>query len=221
MNLPGGDDASVSPTGDSIFSLVISSAGVASLTGFLADDTAVSQSNPISLDGYFPVYIPLYGVDKGLLLGWLDLTDTPQDSVSTNSTLVWLNKAGATALYPAGFTNSAVPTASYYDPTLANLLGSTSGTVILSGGGLTGPLTNTVTITGNVITVTPAATNGLSLYINDTTGELQGSFISSGNHTNYIDSAIIQSANAAAGYYIEAQTNWCGSFILVGNLGPD
>jgi hypothetical protein len=217
MTMPGSDIALVSPPGDSIFSMVISSNGVASLTGLLADDTAVSQINPISLAGYFPVYIPLYGVDKGLLLGWLDLTGTPGDSVSTNSTLVWLNQAGATSLYPAGFTNSAVPAASYYHATLTNLLGSTSGLVILSGGGLTGPLTNTVTITGNVITVTPPATNGLSLYINNTSGEVQGSFISSGNHTNFIDSVIIQSANAAAGYYIEAQTNWCGSFILLGN----
>ena len=217
MVMPGFDDSTAGPAGDSIFNIVISPAGIASFTGYLADNTAVSQANTISIDGYCPVYIPLDGSDHGLLIGWVDFTGDSIDSVSTNSTLAWLCKAGATTLYPNGFTNSAMPQASTYDSTLANLLGSTTGTVILSGGNLDAPITNTVTISGNTVTVDPSATNGLSLFINSSTGELLGSFLSPGNHTNYVDSAILQGVNVAPGYFIGDTTNWCGSFILYGN----
>jgi hypothetical protein len=217
MVMPGFDDPTAGPAGDSIFNIAISPAGVAYLTGYLADDTAVSQASVISDDGYCPVYIPLDGADGGLLVGWLEFTGGLSDSVSTNSTLTWFNKTGATALYPAGFTNNAEPQASIYNSTLTNLLGSTSGTVVLSGGGLTTPITNTVTISGNLISVDPSATNGLSLYINNASGEVVGSFISPGNQTNYIDGAILQNVNASAGYFIEANTNSCGSFMLLGN----
>jgi hypothetical protein len=57
----------------------------------------------------------------------------------------------------------------------------------------------------------------LSLYINNASGEVVGSFISPGNQTNYIDGAILQNVNASAGYFIEANTNSCGSFMLLGN----
>jgi hypothetical protein len=217
MVMPGFDDPTVGPVGDSIFNIAITPAGDVYLTGYLADDTGVSQLSAISDDGYCPVYIPLYGADGGLLVGWLEFTGGASDSVSTNSTLTWFAKSGATALYSAGFTNNAEPQASIYQSTLTNLLGATSGTVVLSGSGLTTPITNTVTISGNLISVDPSATNGLSLFINNASGEVVGSFISPGNQTNYIDGAILQNVNVSAGYFIESNTNACGSFMLLGN----
>jgi hypothetical protein len=82
---------------------------------------------------------------------------------------------------------------------------------------LTTPITNLVTANNNVITVDSSAADGLSLNINPNSGELQGTFISPDNHTNYIESLILQDAGFAPGYFIEANTNWCGSFILRGN----
>jgi hypothetical protein len=219
MALPGFDDPAAGPAGDSVFNVAISSTGVASLTGYLADDTYVSQATPISLAGYCPVYIPLYGADHGLLIGWLDFTGDASECVSTNSTLIWFNKAGATTNYPNGFTNSAVPLASPYDSTRTPILGLANGTVVLAGGNLAAPIIRTVTISSNVITVNPAAANGLSLYISSATGELYGSFISPENHTNYIEGAILQNTNVARGYFMG--TSQGGSFILRATVPQD
>jgi hypothetical protein len=219
MALPGFDDPAAGPAGDSVFNVTISSIGVASLTGYLADDTYVSQATPISLAGYCPVYIPLYGADHGLLIGWLDFTGDPAECVSTNSTLIWFNQAGATTNYPNGFTNSAVPLASPYDSTLTPILGLTSGTVVLTGGNLAASITNTVTISSNAITVNPVATNGLSLSISSATGELYGSFISPENHTNYIEGAILQNTNVVRGFFMG--TSQGGSFLLRAALPQD
>jgi hypothetical protein len=71
-----------------------------------------------------------------------------------------------------------------------------------------------VAISSDVITVEPSATNHLSLYINSTTGEILGSFVDS-HGTNYIDSAILQDANSARGYFLGNTEG--GSFILNGN----
>ena len=216
LALPGFDDPAMGPPGESVFTVAISTNGVASVTGYLADNTFVTQEQPVSLAGYCPVYAPLYG-NNGLLIGWLEFTGTTPDSVSTNSMLTWFNAAGATGLYPSGFTLGTVPTAAPYDPTLPNLLNFGAGTVVLSGGSLTTPITNLVTANNNVITVDSSAADGLSLNINPNSGELQGTFISPDNHTNYIESLILQDAGFAPGYFIEANTNWCGSFILRGN----
>jgi hypothetical protein len=221
MALHGFDDPSAGPVGDGVFDVSISSAGVAALTGYVADDTFVSRVNPISLSGYFPVYAPLYGADKGLLMGWLEFngalpgsTDT-DSGLSTNSFLVWFNAAGATALYPNGFTNQAVPVSSPYNPAASAQLGFSSGYAVLSGGNLGTPITNGVTIAGNILTVDPSATNGLNLQINNITGEVLGSFIDSNGHTNYIDSAILQNTNVSSGFFINADQS--GSFMLYGN----
>jgi hypothetical protein len=227
--MPGLSDPTAGPAGDSIFSLAISSNGVASLSGYMADNTYGSQVSQISLsgyypfygqvgqiaiNGYYPLYIPLYNNGKdGSLIGWLNFTGGVTNSVSGISILTWFNEAGATTLYPGGFSDQALPMVSLYDPTLTDLLSFSSGTVILSGGNLTAPITNAVTISANVITVDPSATNGLSLTIVPSTGEITGSFT---DHTNSIHGVILQNTtNAARGYFMG--TSEGGEFILFGN----
>jgi len=87
--------------------------------------------------------------------------------------------------------------------------------VVLSGGNLGTPITNSVAISDNLITADPSATNKLSLTINAGTGEILGSFVTGSNHTNYIDSAILQNNSAASGYFIG--TSQGGWFQLNGN----
>jgi hypothetical protein len=72
-----------------------------------------------------------------------------------------------------------------------------------------------VTISSNVITVDPAATNGLSLFLNSASGYILGSFISPASHTNYIGSAILQDTNVSRGFF--KGTSQGGLFILIGN----
>ena len=217
MALPGLDDPTEGPAGNSTLSLVISNNGVASLSGFMADNTSAKQTSQISLGGYYPLYVPLYSHGtEGSLVGWLNFTGALSNSVSPSSTLTWFNEAGATALYPAGFTNQSVPLAALYDSTLGDLLSFSGASVILSGGNLTTPITNAVTISGNVITVDPAATNGLNLTINRSTGEVLGTFVGANHTTNSIFSVILQdTTNVVDGYFLG--TSQGGSFTLFGN----
>ncbi len=215
--LPGFADPADGPAGDSLLKLAVTVTGAVSLTGYTADDTYAAQSSLISTAGYYPLYVPLYnhGAD-GALIGWLAFTGELTNSVTSASTITWFNDAGATALYPAGFTNQAAPFAAQYDSTLSDLLSFSSGTVILSGGDLSGPVTNLVTLSANVITVDPSATNGLSLTMDRASGEIIGTFVGPNNRTNVIDSVILQNTtNVARGYFIGPSHG--GSFILLGN----
>jgi hypothetical protein len=217
LAMPGFADPADGPAGYSFLSVIISNAGAASLTGYTADDTYCQQVSQISLGGYYPVYVPLSGNGStGSLVGWLNFTGALSNSVNTNSILTWFNETGATTMYSAGFTNQALPLAAYYDSTLADLLSFSSATVILSGGNLTTPITNSVTVSGNAVIVDPSATNGLSLTINRATGEVTGSFVTPGDTTNSIYSVMLQdTTNVVEGYFLG--TSEGGSFILFGN----
>jgi hypothetical protein len=214
--MPGFDDPADGPAGDSVFNLTITASGVVSYDGYLADNTYVAATNQLSVEGLCPVYVPLYNnANKGLLIGWLGFTNGVANSLDTNSVLTWINVAGTTTLYAGGFTNQAVPVASAYTVSASAAVPFSSGSVVLSGGNLATPITNSVTISDNVITVDPAATNGLSLYLNSGTGEITGWFVTPGSHTNYIESAILQDLNSCSGYFIG--TNQGGLFIMDGN----
>jgi hypothetical protein len=217
MAMPGFDDPTAGPAGDSVFSLFVSNNGAASLSGYLADNTYVSQVSQFSTASYYPLYVPLYDNGSGgSLIGWINITGALSNSVSPSSTLMWFNQAGATTLYPGGFTNQSLPLAALYSTNVSDLLSFSSGSVILAGGDLAAPITNAVTISANIIIVDPSATNGLSLTIDRLTGEVSGSFIGAGNLTNAIDSVILQnSTNVVRGYFLG--TNQGGSFILFGD----
>jgi hypothetical protein len=105
------------------YALIAASSGnaktpaAAKITGFLADGTAFSQSVPVSLDGYVPLYASLYS-GKGLLLGWINL-----DNVNTSGTPVaWLHPVRA-GLFTSAFTNiGQVLLSAWTDSPLTNAL---------------------------------------------------------------------------------------------------
>jgi hypothetical protein len=214
--LPGLSDTTAGPSGDSALTITIASAGGVTLSGVMADGTVISQTSQLSQEGYYPLYVPLYAVGaNGSVIGWLNFDAVTTNSLGTNSIVTWFNDAGATALYASGFTNQSMPIGSLYQTNLANLLTSTTATVIVSGGNLTASLTNTVTISNNVITATPL-TNGLSLSLNRSTGAIQGTFVDpDSGHTNLIYGSILQGADACPGFFIG--TTEAGEFILTGD----
>ena len=226
--LPGFDDLTAGPTGDSVFTVGINSNGVATLAGFMADNTAVSQVALLSAAGYCPVYVPLYpNGTNGLLIGWLTFTNDPDnDSVTADSSLIWFNVAGATPnLYPAGFTNQAVAIASPYETDLDytnDLLGSSSssgyGYVLLSGGDLgANPVVKKVGITNNIISLVSTRDTSVSLTISTNTGTIQGWYIDPKGQSNNIAGAIFQNSALATGYFTGVTTNQSGLFMLFGN----
>jgi uncharacterized repeat protein (TIGR02543 family) len=69
------------------------------ITGALADGTAFSQSVPVSLDGYVPIYANLYS-GKGLLLGWINLTN------ASGVSLAWVHPTVRSGLFTGAFTST-------------------------------------------------------------------------------------------------------------------
>ena len=100
---PTNEPPSLSPGGYSYVAINYS-AGLARMTGALADGTALSQSVPVSESGDLPVYSSLYS-GKGLLLGWINLEAMNTDSVG----LTWIHPQRTSGLYQGGFTNILAP----------------------------------------------------------------------------------------------------------------
>jgi hypothetical protein len=228
VTLPGCDSFTQGPVGYSVFNVGISSNGVATLAGSLADNTPVNQVALLSTTGYCPVYIPLYpNGTNGLLMGWICFTNDPAyDSLTDNSSLTWFNAAGATTnLYAGGFTNQTVALASPYATNADyqnDLLGSSSATgfgyVMLSGGDLgADPVVKKVAITNNIISVVPSSDQSISLNINTNSGLIQGWYIDTKGYSNNIQSAIFQNDAFSSGYFIGVNTNQSGLFMLFGN----
>ena len=208
--IPGNASSSLGPSGDSVLSLIVSNNGLVSITGYLADDTSIKQHSAISSDGHIPLYVPLGS--GGSLSGWLGLNSGGADRFTDDSQVVWLESAHS--IYPAGFTNDTVALASGYSTNGGVIFPGQSGTVILSGGQLTTPITNLVTFSNNVILVDSSATNRLGLAIYRPTGQIFGGFFDAAGQSNEINSVILQSSNAARGYFIG--NGHCGSFLLIG-----
>ncbi|MDB6056419.1 MAG: large protein [Verrucomicrobiales bacterium] len=90
--------------------------GVISFVGTLGDGTPISQTVPISKQGYWPLYIPLYG-NRGLIEGWLNFS-----SGSPGGNVSWIRPSGAlTSTYKNGFTNVTRLFGSPYTPMTPSL----------------------------------------------------------------------------------------------------
>jgi hypothetical protein len=90
------------PQGDGYATLRVTAKGEARLAGKLGDGTTMTQSGPLTHDGRFQVFVPLYK-KAGVLSGWVDFTPIAQIS-DFNGTLHWTKpESPAEAFYPAGF----------------------------------------------------------------------------------------------------------------------
>jgi hypothetical protein len=205
---PGNASAAAGPPGASTISVTISNNGGVYLSGYLADDTFVSQRTHISRNGAVPFYAGIGAT--GSASGWLTFKSGGASQLQSDSEVVFIRGAGG-SYYPSGFTNATVALGSLYDDTATDLLTMGSGAVVLSGGGLSTPITNSFTLANNVITINPAATNGVSLTIFRASGQVSGTF-STGGQTGEINSVILQSTNAARGYFV--LPGGVGSFLL-------
>ena len=196
--VPGNANAAAGPSGDATLSVIVANNGVVTISGYLADDTQVRQTTHISRNGSVPFYVGVGAT--GSASGWLTFLASGANQLQNDSEVVFIRGSGST-YYPAGFTNATVAFGSLYNDTATDLLTLSSGSVVLSGGGLSTPITNSFTLANNVITINPAATNGLSLTMFRATGQIEGQF-SNGGQTGEINSVILQSTNQARGYIV-------------------
>lgn len=151
----------LSPGGDGYAVITNDRAGVAKITGALADGSVLSETAPVSEGSFFPIYASLYQ-NKGLLFGWISLDAT---NSSLNS-LTWIHPAASRGLYTSGFTNILAPD----DISLAVWSNPPVGVESLSNLTFVNTVTNTNGLTNVAITTSssgqitgPAVTGSINL----------------------------------------------------------
>jgi hypothetical protein len=198
--------------------LMSQKAGVLTLSGNLADGTALSQTVPVTAvtgTNEVPVFVSLYA-NTGLLTGWLNMAG----GTTPTGTLDWIKPAAPKSLlYPGGFTNEVTAQGAVWTAPAAHTaaLDLTAGQLIISGGNLKTDLIFDVSLnSANALTEvasTNNSTNSVKGTIAPATGLLTVTFGNgAGKATTIGKGAVLQDTTNGAGYFL-TKTN-AGSFIL-------
>lgn len=162
------------PWGDSPAAVNVSHFGAIQMIGTLSDGAAISQRTAVSENGFWPLFVSLYG-GRGCLMGWMSL-DTNQPV----SPLYWLMPSSLPGCwYTNGLaqwrqtllTPYAVP------PPGQNAVNWTNATVAIHGEDLPTALTNQVVLTNNVLRVVSGTISNFELSITLSNGLFKGSFV--------------------------------------------
>jgi hypothetical protein len=192
---PGQGAPAFSPGGFGYGFITNNSLGTISFIGALADGTAVSQTVPISQQGYWPLYIPLYA-NRGLIEGWIEFSSgSPRGNIS------WIRPAGKlTTTYTNGFTNEVAIFGSPYTPRTPSLTPADGA----MGVGYPAMTFQYAVSNNNAIVVLPGSPNtSLSGTISAGTGAVTVSYRPTGSAVNQsARGAVLQWNNGAYGFTI-------------------
>jgi hypothetical protein len=213
------------PQGVGYFRLVVGTNGSATLTGKLADNTALSASGWVAPDGTLNLYRPLYG-SKGFISGQLKFESITDAGVQSDldGTLTWQRPAVTTGVnYPAGFSTSISAIGSTYTTStnsIAALLpgGQKKALVSLAGSALSAPVADQVSLVGpNTLKESTTGGTQLVVQLSPGTGLFTGRFIDPATgRISLIGGAVFQKRALGAGsFFLSAQS---GS-VLVQNSG--
>jgi len=199
--LPGGTYSAAEPGGDCFGTVMVDAMGNVTFSGTLADGTKISQKAILSSQGQWPFYVSLYS-GGGVILGWLNFTNQPEDDIS--GLFNWFRLPVPMAkIYPSGFIIENEAAGSIY--TFSNGVpvldfGAGQGRLILENGRLTQTITNYISInpqnkvtTTNKMTLTIATSSGL--FTGSVTDPATGRAVS-------ISGALLQKSTNGAGFFL-------------------
>ena len=178
-------DAQRDPRGNGIGTLALGSTGMVYWRGTLADGTKVSQSQPLSKDNSWPVFLNLYK-SKGVMLGNVSM-DRTQTTTDLSGKFDWSKPVVAGDRYfPLGFriVNSEF-LGSFYEAPAAGTsalptFGSSpdNGRLTLQEGSLLNDITKTMTYSAaNRISLTNPGRERVVLVVDAKSGSVSGSFV--------------------------------------------
>ena len=202
MIIPGNGAGSTAPGGDSYATASVDKLGRIRMAGFLADGTRVMQSATTSSDALWPLYTPLYN-GQGLLWSFISFTNSPQGNV-LGGDLTWVKTNVAKAkFYPNGFTVETNAWGSFYQKPGPgqNPLNLGGANLVLTGGGLSQPVSNSVAFTGN--RGTSSSGEKVSLTFNPGVGTFSGRAATQGLPKPIVYNGVaLQVSNYAAGFFL-------------------
>lgn len=216
-----GDGLGLSPDGDGPATVKISDSGSLTLSGKLADGTTIVQSAAVLEQGFWPLYVPLYG-GGGFLTGWVD-------AGQPSSTVYWLTPPSVPRNY---YTHGFGPQmrlgllAKYVVPPQGqNAVSWNKASVQITGGNLpvavysANPPSSEVLLSNNVVTVVRGTISNLNIKITASNALFNGTFVNpvSGKVTPF-SGALLPTEDTP----IDAGGFWLGPLGESGNirLGP-
>ncbi len=212
--IPAEPESVNSPAGHGYGTVRVDGGGTLQWSGTLADGTKVSQSSALSKQGIWPLFASPYG-GRGSLVSWIQFTNQPDSDL--NGQLLWIKPGGLiTGSYPAGFTNEVEAAGSLYTrpPVGARALALTQGSLLFSGGGLSGLFTNGFSL-DMFNRATSAPGEKLSLSLATASGLFKGTALSPDTGKSLpFQGAVFQKANYGAGFFWN--TNQSGQVLLLG-----
>ncbi|HWH68203.1 MAG TPA: choice-of-anchor tandem repeat GloVer-containing protein, partial [Candidatus Sulfotelmatobacter sp.] len=218
LALPGNTDPAAQTAGDSYGTVIVDKAGMIHLAGALADGTKISQAVPVSKNGQWPLYVPLYA-GQGTLVSWLTFTDSTE---ALSGDVTWVKPAlPAAKYYPLGFTNEVSVLASQYIPPAGStkVLSLTNAQVVFDGGNLLQSVTNQITL-GSFNKVKNLGPNKCVLTITPANGVFTGSVVDPATAKLIpFSGVVLQNQNLGCGYFLG--TNQSGRIILAPTPSTD
>jgi hypothetical protein len=211
---PGASAPTLKPDGYGYLTISNTAKGNSRITGVLADGAVVSQSVPVSSDGFIPVYESLYA-GKGSLEGGLNISNLPPQSV--NGTLNWIRPRGpAKSLFPAGFESQATVVGSPLPPPQNGLLNTTNAELTIQESDWAGALTYNVSVTNNTVALLDSplnATNRVSVSFAPATGIVTVTFQPTGaRKTLTAKGVVLPQQQVSAGWFVNGTNT--GYFLL-------
>jgi len=198
--IPGDEDSTNAPGGESIGTLTVDASGNVKFVGSLADGVKLTQAATISRHGSWP----LFATGAQLMLhGWMNFPEATNDDV--HGILDWSKAEQSSAkYYPAGFILHAEAVGSAYvqPPVGSRLINLSTGQVWLANGNLQQSFTNLVTL-GTNNKVTNLSSNKLSLIPNAANGSFLGSVTVPGTiKTLPLKGVFLQNENSGYGFFL-------------------
>jgi len=194
--------------GNGIGTLTLDAFGNVKWSLTLPDGTKLSASTTISKTGIWPMYAQPYKTG-GVTIGWMQFGSKPSDGF--DGQCVWTKPAGAAAIYSAGVTNGVNVSGSLYKvpPIIFRSFGNSK--VVFSGGGLSAPITNSVTWGWDNKVVPAPSSNALKLSVSASSGLFQGTIVV-GKAAVPFQGVLFEKNNVGLGYFLGAGQSGTVSF---------
>jgi hypothetical protein len=194
--------------GNGFGTLTVDTSGNVKWNLTLPDGTKLNASTTLSGAGMWPLYAQPYK-GEGVTIGWMQFGSTADDGF--DGQCVWTKPAGASGVYSGGLTNGVNVFGSHYKapPYLFRSFGGSK--VILDGGGLSSPITNTVTWGPNNKVVPAAGPKAMRLNISTSTGLFQGT-IGTGKGAVPFQGVLFEKNNVGLGFFLGADQSGTVSF---------
>jgi hypothetical protein len=202
------------PAGDGYAAVSVTTAGLASLKGALADGTPITHRAALSQGGGWPIYIKLKG-GAGALMGWLQVDPSSENAIE--GSLLWLKSPGTKSrYYQNGFAFHTTALGSIWWPLDANDgFGTGSLFISLTGGNLPAPLDYDITFSeqGKLIYSGP---DKMSFKMSPSTGLFSGTIqpASTGSKIRFQGAVLLHEQAPAYGAGFFLGTNQSGRFLI-------